>query len=144
MKVGEEEVEGGFDSSWEEEGGLCEEAVSYGMGQPFDLQERTARFGETVIRFCKKLGFNPVNNRIIDQLVGAATSIGANYCEATESLSTRDFRAIISRCVKETKEARHFLRMSATAVPPLASEARTHYREASELLKILGSMYKKK
>src|SRR5213592_1342310 len=48
----------------------------------FDLEERTARFGEALIRFAKKIPQNPVNNRLIEQLVGAGTSVGANYCEA--------------------------------------------------------------
>ena len=49
---------------------------------PGDLLERTARFGEAVIRFTKKIPHQVENNRLIDQLVGAGTSIGANYCEA--------------------------------------------------------------
>jgi len=122
---------------------LREDPVLYGEKPPFDLQERTALFGEAVIRFCKKLPRTPVNNRLIDQLVGAGTSIGANYCEATERLSQKDFRCIISRCVKETKESRFFLRMCATAEPKFADEARSLYREATQLLRILGSMYQK-
>ena len=122
---------------------LREDPPSSGQKPPFDLEERTALFGEAVIRFCKKLPLNPVNNRLIDQLVGAGTSIGANYCEATERLSQKDFRCAISRCVKETKESRFFLRMCATAEPKLADEARTLYREATQLLRILGSMYQK-
>src|ERR1051325_2162582 len=62
-----------------------EKAVKY------DLEERTARFGEDIIRFAKKIPQNPVNNRLIDQLVGAGTSIGANYCEADDAVSKKDF-----------------------------------------------------
>jgi hypothetical protein len=46
----------------------------------YDLEERTARFGEAIIRFAKKIPQNPVNNRLIDQLVGAGASVGANIC----------------------------------------------------------------
>ena len=46
---------------------------------PEDLGERTVRFGENIIRFAKKVPRNAVNNRLIDQLVGAGTSVGANY-----------------------------------------------------------------
>jgi hypothetical protein len=48
----------------------------------YDLEERTAKFGEAVIDFAKSIPQNPVTNRIINQLVGAATSVGANYAEA--------------------------------------------------------------
>jgi hypothetical protein len=66
----------------------------------FDLEERTAKFGETVVRFSKKIPRDPTNNRLIDQLVGAGTSVGANYIEASERVSKKDFRFSISRCVE--------------------------------------------
>lgn len=110
---------------------------------PFDLEERTAAFGEGVIRFLKKVPHGPNNDRLIDQLVGCGTSVGANYCEANEGLSKKDFRNIIGRCKKEAKEAKFFLRMIATSEPALADEARTLYREAKELHLIFCSIYRK-
>ncbi len=107
---------------------------------PFDFEERTARFGEEVVRFSKRIPRDPTNNRLIDQLVGASTSIGANYCEANESASAKDFRFIITRCLKEAKETRHFLRMIAASEPGLAQEARKFWREATELIRILSTM----
>ena len=80
-----------------------------------DLGERTARFGEAIIRFAKKIPRNPVNNRLIDQLVGAGTSVGANYCEADDAVSGKDFKQKIGTCRKESKESMFFLRMVATA-----------------------------
>ncbi|HKI69139.1 MAG TPA: four helix bundle protein [Verrucomicrobiae bacterium] len=109
----------------------------------FDLEERTARFGETVIRFCKKIPHAPENNRLIDQLVGCATSVGANYCEANEAVSKKDFKNTLSRCVKEAKETKFFLRMIATSEPSLAEDARMMYREAKELHLIFASIYRK-
>jgi len=70
-------------------------------GRPFDLEERTAQFGESISRFSKKIPRDPTNNRLIDQLVGCGTSVGANYCEANEPVSKKDFRHRISRCIKE-------------------------------------------
>ena len=110
---------------------------------PFDLEERTAVFGERIVRFSKKIPRSPTNDRLIDQLVGAGTSGGANYCEATDCVSKKDFRFIIKRCIKETKEARFFLRMIAASEPSLAEEARALYREATELIKIFASMHNK-
>lgn len=109
----------------------------------FDLEERTARFGEAIIRFCKKIPHMPENNRLIDQLVGCGTTVGANYCEANEGVSKKDFKNTIGRCVKEAKETKFFLRMIATSEPTLADEARRLYREAKELHLIFASIYRK-
>jgi four helix bundle protein len=110
---------------------------------PFDLEERRARFGEAIVRFSKKIPRDPTNNRLIDQVVGCGTSIGGNYCEANEGVSKKDFRNMISRCVKESKETKFFLRMLAAAEPQLADEAREHYREAKELHLIFASIFRK-
>ena len=59
---------------------------------PFDLMERTAQFGEAIIDFAKQIPFTQVTKRLIEQLVGAGTSIGANYCEADSAVSNKDFR----------------------------------------------------
>jgi four helix bundle protein len=123
---------------------LNEDSGSNGQGKhPFDLEERTARFGEDIVRFSKKIPRDPTNNRLIDQLVGCGTSVGANYCEADERVSKKDFRNIIGRCVKESKETKHFLRMVAAAEPKLADQARELFREARELHLIFASIYRK-
>ena len=123
---------------------LRDEAPNNGERRhPFDLEERTAIFGEEIVKFSKRIPVGPTNNRLIDQLVGAGTSIGANYCEANEGVSRKDFRHPISRCVKECKETRHFLRMVVASEPQLANEARVLYREANELVLIFASMYRK-
>jgi four helix bundle protein len=109
----------------------------------FDLEERTALFGEATIRFVKKISRAPENDRLINQLIGCSTSIGANYCEANEAVSKKDFKNIIGRCVKEAKETKFFLRMVAASEPKLADEARKLYREAKELHLIFASMYRK-
>ena len=108
----------------------------------FDLEERTAVFGEAIVHFAKTIPRDPGNDRLIGQLVGAGTSVGANYCEANEGVSKKDFRNTIGRCVKEAKETKHFLRMIAAAEPSLASEARKLYREAKELHLIFASIFR--
>jgi four helix bundle protein len=113
-----------------------------GAKHPFDLEERTALFGEAVVRFSKKIPRDPTNNRLIDQLVGCGTSVGANYCEANEGVSKKDFRNTIGRCVKEAKETKHFLRMVAASEPKLAAEGRELYREARELHLIFASIFR--
>ena len=109
----------------------------------FDLEERAAQFGEAIIRFCKKVPRGPENNRLIDQLVGCGTSVGANYCEANEGVPKKDFKNTIGRCVKEAKETNFFLCMIAASAPALATDARGLYREAKELHLIFASIYRK-
>ena len=53
-------------------------------GKPYDLEERTALFGEAIIEFARKVPVDPVTTRLIPQLVAAGTSGGANYCEADD------------------------------------------------------------
>ena len=126
--------------AWE----LNEGPKGNGSGRhPFDLEERTARFGESVIRFCKKVPRGPDNDRLISQLIGCSTRVGANYCEANEGVSKKDFKNTVGRCVKEAKETKFFLRMMAASEPGLADEARKLYRETKELHLIFASMYRK-
>jgi four helix bundle protein len=110
---------------------------------PEDLGERTARFGESIIRFAKRIPRHAVNNRLIDQLVGAGTSVGANYCEADDAVSGKEFKQKIGTCRKESKESMFFLRMVATAEEGLAAEARVLWREAKELNLIFGAIWRK-
>src|SRR5437762_3201789 len=82
----------------------------------FDLEERTARFGEAIIAFAKKVPITPVTSPLIKQLICAGTSVGANYCEANDAESKKDFRHKIGICRKESKESKYWLRMIASAV----------------------------
>ena len=110
--------------------------------KPYDLEERTALFGEALIDFVKKVPVTPVTRRLIDQLVGAGTSIGANYCEADDAVSKKDFRHKISTCKREARETKFFLRMLARAVPDLKAEAKTLWQEAKELHLIFAKIYR--
>lgn len=110
----------------------------------YDLAERTAVFGETVIRFAQRIPQSPVTNRLIDQLVGSGTSVGANYCEADEGVSRKDFMHRIGICKKEARETQFFLRMVVTAQPTLKSEARLIWKEARELKLIFASIFRQR
>ena len=113
-----------------------------GARHAFDLEERTTSFGEAIVRFAKKIPRSPANDRLVNQLVGCGTSVGANYCEANERVSKKDFKNTIGRCVKEAKETKYFLRLIASAEPGLADEARKLYREAKELHLIFATMFR--
>jgi four helix bundle protein len=107
----------------------------------YDLEERTARFGESVIELCKKVSKNEITRPLINQLVKAATSVGANYCEADDAESKKDFKHKIGICKKESRESKHFLRMLAKAVPDLKEEITNNWKEAKELNLIFNSIY---
>lgn len=106
----------------------------------YDLEERTAVFAEDIIDFAKTVKENAINNRIISQLVGASGSLGANYCEATEAESKKDFIHKIGICKKETKEARHWLRLLARSNPEKKEQIRVFWKEAHELLLIFSKI----
>ena len=66
----------------------------------YNLEERTAKFGEEIIKFAKKIPKNSVTIPLITQLVKSGTSIGANYCEADDAESSKDFQHKIGICKK--------------------------------------------
>jgi four helix bundle protein len=109
-------------------------------GRVYDLAERSAVFGESVIAFAKRVMITPITSSLISQLVRCATSIGANYGEADDAESKKDFRHKVGICRKESKECKHWLRMMATAAPELKDEARTLWQEAKELNLIFGAI----
>ncbi len=107
----------------------------------YDLEERTAKFGESVIAFAKTVPLSPITNRLVDQVVGAATSVGANYCEADDAVSKKDFRYKISICKKESRETKFFIRMIIKAAPELRDAAKPLWQEAKELHLIFAKIY---
>lgn len=109
----------------------------------FDLEERTAQFGESVIELSKLVHLTTITEPIVRQLIKSATSVGANYCEADCAESRRDFEHKIGICKKEAKESKHHLRMLVTAVPNLREEIMPRLKEANELNLIFASIVKK-
>ncbi|PIT97306.1 four helix bundle protein [Candidatus Berkelbacteria bacterium CG10_big_fil_rev_8_21_14_0_10_41_12] len=109
----------------------------------YDFEERTTKFSEDIIKFSKKIPINSVTTRIIPQLVAASTSIGANYCEADDAESGKDFKHKIGICKKEARETKYWLRIIATAVPELKEETRILWQEAKELHLILNAISRK-
>ena len=106
----------------------------------YDLEERTAKFGESIIDFVKSLKQGPINSPLINQIVRSATSIGANYCEANNASSKKDFRNKIFICKKEASETKHWLRMIARANEDKNSECKLLWKEVQELTKIFSKI----
>lgn len=106
----------------------------------YDLEERTAKFGENIIYFCKKLIKDQISGQLIKQIVRSATSIGANYMEANQASSTKDFKNKIRICQKESNETKHWLRMIAASTPASVNECRIFWQEAHELTLIFAKI----
>ena len=109
----------------------------------FDLEERTAQFGESIIEFCKTLPSGPMISPLISQIVRSASSVGANYCEADNAVSKKEFRLKIATCQKEARETKHWLRMIAAATPIHKEQARSLWQEARELHLIFSAILRK-
>jgi len=109
----------------------------------FDLEERTACFGEAIITFAKTIPHNPVTLPLISQLVRSGTSVGANYCEADDAVSKKEFRNKIGTCKKESRETKHWLRMIAKAEEKLKPQGRVLWQEAKELHLIFAAIFRK-
>ena len=101
-----------------------------GKARKCDLEERTARFGENVIRYARKVRLDAVTSPLISQLVRAGTSVGSNYCEADDAGSKKEFRYRISVCRRESRESKYWLRMLAVADSENRVEARSLWCEA--------------
>jgi len=113
------------------------------MPKEYDLEERTEKFAKNAIQLCKKLSKNTINIELISQVVRASGSVGANYIEANESLSRKDFFNRIKICRKEAKESRYWFRLILSANSEFESEASPLIQEATELMNIFGAILKK-
>lgn len=106
----------------------------------YDLEERTAKFGENIINFCKSINQDTINKPIINQLVRSSTSIGANYMEANGASSKQDFKNKIFICKKESQETKHWLRMMTNCLPERKEELKILWNECQELTLIFGKI----
>lgn len=115
-----------------------------GEEKKYDLEERTFLFAQRVRAFVKKLSKSISNIEDIKQLVRASGSVGANYIEANEALSKKDFLHRIKICRKESKESRYFLRLVDLENNNLLDDERKELiQEATELMKIFGAIITK-
>ena len=117
--------------------------VTSDKARVFDLDERTAKFGEEVIRLCKGVRLTVITEPLVRQFVKSGTSVGANYSEANDAVSRKEFRQKIGYCKKEARESKHWCRMLAVADADLTEQARVLWKEAHELTLIFASIFRK-
>ena len=108
----------------------------------YDLEERVSKFGEAIIDFVRTINLDEVTRPLIRQLIKSGTSLGANYMEANEASSKRDFRNKIYIAKKESNETKHWLRMITKAAPQANDMAKKLWQEAHELTLIFSKIVK--
>jgi four helix bundle protein len=108
----------------------------------YDLEDRTFEFARDITAFISQVPKSLTNIEVCRQLIRSGGSIGANYIEANESLGKKDFRMRIKICRKESKEARYWLRL-VDCDSDLEEKRVSLVREATELMKIFGSILEK-
>jgi four helix bundle protein len=110
------------------------------MKKEFDLEKRTTEFAKSVIRLCKSLSKNPINDRLISQVVGASGSIGANYREANDALGKKDIVLRMKIARREAKESQHWLELILEANLNRKTDIDSLLKESEELTKILSAI----
>lgn len=111
--------------------------------KPYDFEERTYKFAADCRSLIKRVTKNVSNIEDTKQLARSSGSIPANYIEANESLSRKDFIMRIKICRKESKESSLWLRLLDIESNEASSERNNLRREANELMKIFGAILQK-
>jgi four helix bundle protein len=114
------------------------------ISKQYNLEERTVEFAKRIREFVKKLPKTISNIEDIKQLIKSSGSVGANYIEANEALSKKDFVMRIKICRKESKESRYWLKLLDTKDHlTLENERQELIKESTELMNIFGSIYRR-
>ncbi|PIU55289.1 MAG: four helix bundle protein [Chloroflexi bacterium CG07_land_8_20_14_0_80_51_10] len=109
----------------------------------YDLEERTLEFDKGIIRLCKFLPKDTINRELVSQLVRAGGSVGANYREANDALSKKDFIHRMRIMRKEAKECHYWLQLVVETNPEFKNSTESLLKEAEELKKIFSSIIDK-
>lgn len=106
----------------------------------YDLEDRTLEFGKRIIHLSKALPKNSVNYTLVSQITRSGTSLGANYREANETETKKDFLFRMRICRKEGKETIYWLNLIIEANPEFADRIKPLLQEATELVKIFAAI----
>lgn len=109
----------------------------------YDLEERTLEFGKRIIHLAKALPKNTINFKLMNQFIRSGTSMGANYREANETETKKDFKFRIRICRKEGKETIYWLKLVIEANPEFEERIKPLLQETSELIKIFAAILEK-
>lgn len=106
----------------------------------YNLEERTKEFSKNIIKFLRKIKKHKINENITSQLLRSATSVGANYCEANNASSKKDFKNKIFICKKEIQETKYWIEMLAEANPEERENLKCFWKEAHEITLIFNKI----
>jgi len=106
----------------------------------YDLSKRTKDFSISILMSAKSIKRTPLNQNIIDQLLRSATSVGANYCEANNTSSKKDFSNKIALCRKEIQETEYWLELLSKLEEGKIDDIRKTWKEAHELTLIFNKI----
>src|SRR3989344_8017196 len=106
----------------------------------YDLEDRTLTYGKRIIALCKSLVKNSINLPLASQLIRSGTSVGANYREANETSTKKDFLFRMRICRKEAKETAYWLDLVIEANPELKERIKPLSDETIELVKIFAAI----
>jgi len=110
------------------------------QNKKFDLEERTLNFAKTCIDVCKILTKDNINSEIEGQLVRSAGSVGANYREANDTITKKDFHHRIGICRRESKESKYWLELLLHSNVSLENKINPLIDEALQLARIFASI----
>ena len=110
----------------------------------YDLEERTLRFSKNCIDLCNTFTKNIVNTQLISQLIRAACSVGANYREANDTTTKKDFYHRIGICRREAKESKYWLELIMHANQKFSAKVEPLVDEALQLARIFSSIVQAK
>lgn len=106
----------------------------------YNLEQRVECFGENIIIFARTIRPDVITEPLVRQLIRSGTSIGANYFEANQGSSKKDFRNKVCIARKEASETKYWLRMLAKAAPESLKTSQKLWQEANELTMILAKI----
>lgn len=111
--------------------------------KPYDLEARTFQFARNVIQLANGLPRTLANIEIAKQVIRSSGSVGANYIEAKEGLSRKDFAMRAKICRKEARETGYWLKLCAPANEDGQKVMQTLIGEAEELTRIFSAIVDK-
>lgn len=109
----------------------------------YDLEERTLEFSKRIIHLAKTIPVNTINFNLTNQAIRSGTSMGANYREANETETKKDFQYRIRICRKEGKETIYWLKLIIEANPEFTERIKPLLQETVELVKIFAAILEK-
>lgn len=106
----------------------------------FDLEDRTLKFAKNCLDLCKLVQRDTVSHELVKQFIRACCSVGANYREANDTITKKDFLHKIAICRREAKESKYWLELLLHTNPDLGKQIEPLIDEALQLARIFASI----